>query len=190
LSFHRSWLIDFDSPVSDMGNFSERTFWIRTANPADSEAVTALLAASYSTLLSAAYESDLLGRGLPHFTKANPTLLSCGTYYVAERETGDLVGCGGWTAAEPGTGDVTEREAHIRHFATHPDWTRQGIGSALLAHCITYARSFGIRNLNCFSSLNAESFYRAAGFETVRPMDLQLAPSLALPALLMRLQIA
>ena len=129
LSFHRSWLIDFDSPVSDMGNFSERTFWIRTANPADSE-------------------------------------------------------------AEPGTGDVTEREAHIRHFAMHPDWTRQGIGSALLAHCISYARSFGIRKLNCFSSLNAEPFYRAAGFETVRPMDLGLGPSLAFPAVLMRIQIA
>lgn len=69
-----------------MGNLSERTFWIRTANPADSEAVTALLAASYSTLLSAAYESDLLGRGLSHFAKANRTLLACGTYYVAERE--------------------------------------------------------------------------------------------------------
>lgn len=173
-----------------MGNLPERTFWIRTADPADSEAVTALLAASYSTLLNVSYESDLLDRGLPHFTKANPTLLSCGTYYVAERETGDLVGCGGWTVAEPGTGNVTEGEAHIRHFATHPDWTRQGIASALLAHCISYARSFGIRKLNCFSSLNAESFYRAAGFETVRPMDLPLAPGLAFRVVLMRLQIA
>jgi GNAT superfamily N-acetyltransferase len=141
-------------------------------------------------LLSASYESDLLGRGLPHFTRANPTLLSCGTYYVAETETGDLVGCGGWTAAEPETGNVTEGEAHIRHFATHPDWTRQGIGTALLAHCISYARSFGIRKLNCFSSLNAEPFYRAAGFVTVRLMDLQLAPSLAFRVVLMRLQIA
>jgi GNAT superfamily N-acetyltransferase len=173
-----------------MGNLSERSFRIRTANPADSEAVTALLAASYSTLLSAAYESDLLGRGLPHFAKANPTLLSCGTYYVTERETGDLVGCGGWTTTEPGTGNVTEGEAHIRHFATHPDWTRQGIGNALLAHCISYARSFGIRELNCFSSLNAEPFYRAAGFEMVRPMDLDLAPSLSFPVVLMRLHIA
>ena len=115
-----------------MGNLSERTFWIRTANPADTEAVTALLAASYSTLLSASYESELLGRGLAHFTKANPTLLSCGTYYVAERETGDLVGCGGWTAAEPGTGNVTEGEAHIRHFATHPRCSKRDRGISTL----------------------------------------------------------
>jgi hypothetical protein len=127
LSFHRSRLIDFDSPVGDMGNFSERTFWIRTANPADSEAVTALLAASYSTLLSAAYESDLLGRGLPHFTKANPTLLACGTYYVAERETGDLVGCGGWTAAEPG------------------NWKCHGRGSAHSSFCDASSKELAAR---------------------------------------------
>ena len=81
---------------------------IRIAGPADSDAVSALLAASYSRLLAARYDRDLLGRALPFMTSANPILLASGTYYVAEREPGHLVGCGGWTTARPGSGEVIE----------------------------------------------------------------------------------
>lgn len=124
----------------------------------------------------------MLARALPHLAKANPTLLASGTYYVAETEPGNLDGCGGWTAARPGSGEIAEGEAHIRHFATYPGWTRQGIGSALLARCIGDARSFGIRRLHCFSTLNAERFYWAAGFNTVGLIDVQLGPDMAFPA--------
>jgi GNAT superfamily N-acetyltransferase len=178
--------MDVNSQLSaDMGNFSARTLLIRIANPTDSGAVNALLVASYSSLLTARYDSDTLARALPHLTKANPTLLACGTYYVTEREPGNLVGCGGWTAAKPGSGEITEGEAHIRHFATHPEWTRRGVESALLSRCISDAQSLGIRKLHCFSTLNAERFYRAAGFDTVGPIDVQLGPSMTFPGVLM-----
>ena len=173
-----------------MENSSAPTFSIRIAKPTDSDAVGALLVASYSSLLKASYDSDLLARALPHITKANPTLLACGTYYVAETKLGDVVGCGGWTPEMPGTGEITEGEAHIRHFATHPEWTRQGIGIALLAHCIDVARSLGIRKLHSFSTLNAERFYRAAGFYPVRPIDVQLGPDVTFPSVLMSSEIA
>jgi hypothetical protein len=52
------------------------------------------------------------------------------------------------------------------------------------------ARSHGIRELHCFSTLNAERFYRAAGFNTVGPIDVQLAPSMTFPGILMRCEIA
>src|SRR4051812_16811611 len=93
---------------------------IRIANPTDFDAVTALLVASYSSLLAAHYDSNTLSRALPYLTAANPTLLASDTYYVVEGELGRLVGCGGWTAAEPGSGKIIEGEAHIRHLATHP----------------------------------------------------------------------
>jgi GNAT superfamily N-acetyltransferase len=173
-----------------MGNFFARTWMIRIAIPTDFDAVGALLTASYSSLLTARYNSEVLARGLPHLTKANPTLLACGTYYVAEREPGNLVACGGWTAAKPGSEEIAEGEAHIRHFATHPEWTRQGIGSAVLARCISDARSVGIRKLHCCSTLNAELFYRAAGFNTIGPIDVELGPSLKFPGLLMSCEIA
>jgi N-acetylglutamate synthase-like GNAT family acetyltransferase len=165
-------------------------FLIRAASPADSDAVTALLVASYSRLLAASYDSDLLGRTLSHMTRANPTLLTSGTYYVAEREPGNLVGCGGWTPVRPGSGEIIEGEAHIRHFATHPEWVRRGVGTSLLARCFCDARSLGVRKLYCFSTLNAEPFYRASGFGAVRPIDVPMGPCLTFPGVLMSCKVA
>src|SRR5262249_32656037 len=117
---------------------------IRMSNPADSDAVSALLAVSYSTLFASHYESNTLSRVLPIIGKANPTLLASGTYYLAERDPKNLVGCGGWSTARPGSDEIIEGEAHIRHFATHPEWTRRGVGAALLNRCFSDARLIGI----------------------------------------------
>ncbi|MBV8174054.1 MAG: hypothetical protein JO151_05755 [Verrucomicrobia bacterium] len=57
------------------------------------------------------------------------------------------------------------------------------MGSALLARCISDARSLGIRKLHCFSTLNAERFYWAAGFNTVGPIDVPLGSSLTFPGI-------
>jgi GNAT superfamily N-acetyltransferase len=166
----------------------DSTYSIRVSTLSDSDAVSALLVASYSSLLAARYDSDALGRALPHMTRANPRLLASGTYYVAERELGNLVGCGGWTTAPPGSGEIVEREAHIRHFATHPEWVGRRVGASLLARCVSDARPLGIRKLHCFSTLNAEPFYRACGFKTIGPIDVPMGPSL-FPAVLMRREL-
>lgn len=162
---------------------------IRTARPTDTDAVNLLLEASYSRLLTASYDSNILRLALPNMIKANPVLLASGTYYVAETEPGILVGSGGWTAAEPGSGEITEGEAHIRHFAIHPEWTRRGIGAALLARCFHEARSLGIRKLHCFSTLNAETFYRASGFQTIGPIGVPMGSTITFPAVLMTCEI-
>ena len=158
---------------------------IRVAGPPDLDAVGALLVASYSCLLATRYPSDVLQRALPFMTKAQPALLASGSYYVAENGAGDLVGCGGWTTARPGTGEVIQGEAHIRHFATHPDWVRRGVASSLLSLCLRDAQLVGIRKLHCFSTLNAEGFYRASGFETTGSIDVPMGPILKFPGVLM-----
>ena len=71
------------------------------ASPANFASVAALLATSYGDLLATRYDSDILRRALPHLSRANPTLLLSGTYYVAEYEPGNLIGCGGWTVEAP-----------------------------------------------------------------------------------------
>ena len=161
---------------------------IRIARPADSGAVNALLVASYSSLLVARYDSETLGRALPFLINANPTLLASGTYYIAEN-AGQFVGCGGWTTGRPGSDEIIEGEGHIRHFAIHPEWVRRGIGTFLLARCFSDARQFGIRKLHCFSTLNAEQFYQASGFETIGPIDVPMGPSLTFPCVLMRREL-
>jgi N-acetylglutamate synthase-like GNAT family acetyltransferase len=123
------------------------SYQIRTAKPSDLDAVSALLLTSYSTFLTARYDGDLLRHALPFITKAQPTLLASDTYYVAETGLGSLVGCGGWTAAHPKSGEIIEREAHIRHFATHPEWARRGVGTSLLDRCFSHARLLAMRKL-------------------------------------------
>ena len=164
-------------------------FSMRVSTPSDSDAVSALLVASYTNLLAASYDGATLGRTLPYMTRANPGLLASGTYYVAETEPGNLAGCGGWTTAAPGSGEVVESEAHIRHFATHPDWVGRRVGASLLARCASDARSIGIDTLHCFSTLNAEPFYRACGFQTIRHIDVPMGPNL-FQAVLMRRRLA
>jgi N-acetylglutamate synthase-like GNAT family acetyltransferase len=163
---------------------------LRVAGSADADKVGALLAASYSRLLCARYDSDTLGRALPFLTRANSALLTSGTYYVAERQPSNIIGCGGWTTACPGSEEIIEGEAHIRHFAIHPEWVRCGIGTSLLTRSFSDARRLGIRKLHCFSTLNSELFYRASGFDTVGPIDVPMGTSLKFPGVLMSRELA
>jgi N-acetylglutamate synthase-like GNAT family acetyltransferase len=96
-------------------------------------------------------------------TKPNPTLLASGTYYVAESAPGHLVGCGGWATKGPRSDVVVEREAHIRHFATHPAWVQRGIATSLLDRCFSDARLSGVRKLHCISSLNPKRSIERTG---------------------------
>jgi N-acetylglutamate synthase-like GNAT family acetyltransferase len=169
---------------------SVQSFSIRIAQPTDADAISSLLEASYSKLLADCYDNDVLVRALPYFTKANPALLVCGTYYVAERVAGPILGCGGWTPERPLTGETRAGEGHVRHFAIDPAETRQGIGNALLTHCISEASRNGIRRLYCYSTLYAEPFYRAAGFHTIKSIAVELSSGVRLPSLLMARELA
>lgn len=161
----------------------------RIATPGDCAAVDALLQASYPVLMAPAYEAALLAPALGLMTKANMALLASGTYYIAESRDGAAVGCGGWTRERPGNGVVAAGVGHMRHFATHPQWTGRGIGRALYRLCERDARAAGVVVLECFASLNAAGFYRALGFERVGAIRMELGPGVALPAVLMRRHI-
>jgi GNAT superfamily N-acetyltransferase len=128
---------------------------VRVACPQDGAAVEAVLGASYPDLMAAGYSADVLARALPLMVRANPALLCSGSYYVAEAHDGTVVGCGGWTSERPGAAGapIDPTLGHIRHFATHPEWTRRGVARALLRRCLTDARAKGVRRFECY--LNA-----------------------------------
>lgn len=165
---------------------SGETYSVRVANAGDNKSVSGLLSASYPVLLAQDYDPGLLSAALPLMTNANLRLLASGTYYVAVTSSGAIIGCGGWTAEAPGGGESTPGVGHIRHFAVHPDWTRRGVGLALLNRCIEDAQSRSVGMLECFSTLTAESFYRSAGFVAVGAIAMRLSPAVAFPGLLMR----
>jgi N-acetylglutamate synthase-like GNAT family acetyltransferase len=160
-------------------------FTIRTADMGDETKVSTLLFASYPAAMSGRYSADVLGAALPRMTNANPKLLKSGTFYVAETQDGLVVGCGGWTSERPGTGELVQQVAHIRHFATHPQWLCRGIGRAIYLKCQTRALLAEAQEFECFASLNAEDFYRALGFETVKQVEVAMGPDVMFPAVLM-----
>ena len=162
-----------------------RGFEVRVATPSDKTVVSKLLLDSYPTLMAAAYDTTLLNAAVPLMAQANPAFLRCGTYYVAEDDSGSLIGCGGWTRERPGDGNIKAELGHIRHFGVHPNATRRGVGRAIYERCEVTAREANIRRFECYASLNAKAFYAALGFEPVSPMDVAMGPTLKLPAMKM-----
>jgi len=158
---------------------------LRVAMLEDEEAVSSVLGPSYTRLMAAAYEPGLLARTLPAITRANPDLLSSGRYYLVESESGEPAGCGGWSAHPPGRREVDPRRAHIRHFATHPDWTRRGVGRLLYERCAADAGAAGFALFEAWASLNGESFYASLGFRRIGPIETEMPGGVLFPAVRM-----
>ncbi len=159
---------------------------IRTATPADLPKVDALLARSYPALLKGASPPSLLVTAIPLISRAQPALLASGTYFVVtDRE--EIVGAGGWTRAVPGgAGQGQAGVGNIRHVVTDHRRVREGIGRVLMMHIFKTSREAGVRQMECFSTLMAEPFYAACGFETLGPISLTLRPGIDFPAIHMR----
>lgn len=149
----------------------EAAFGIRIATPRDAAGVSRVLAASYNVLYRGWYADEVLDAALPGMTRANPTLLASGRYFVAEKE-GKIVSCGGWSEDKPNLGRVP-RLAHARHFATDPDFINRGCGGAILARCLHEATAASFLEMETVSSLTAEAFYARYGF---RPLSIVNAP--------------
>jgi GNAT superfamily N-acetyltransferase len=161
---------------------------VRIARPEDAAAVSALLERSYPTLWADHHPPELLAAVIPAVTRANPILLASRTFFVAVTPQGDAVGCGGWTREAPGTGEVEEGVGHLRHFATDPQWLRQGIGAAIVAQSIAGAREARLTTLMADSACGAEAFYAAAGFVFER-VSAPLIGGVILPGTMMRLSL-
>ena len=159
---------------------------IRPASPADRSAVTQLFRRSYPVLLAPDYDPTVLRAALPLITTAQPALLECGTYFVAEDGAGGIVGAGGWTDVSPARGVAAARQGHMRHVATDPGRLRQGVARGLVTETISSARRFGVEQLHCMSTRTARGFYEAMGFVARGEVELTLAPGVFFPAVQMQ----
>lgn len=160
-------------------------FKIRTAQIGDKPLVTKLLEASYGKLLPALYGVEHTSKLLPVIARAKPELLASTTYYLATSSQGRIIGAGGWTRERPGTGNIEPGLGHVRHVATHPDWTGRGVGRALIGHIVGQAKTKGVARLECYASLNAVDFYARLGFVELRPIDIPVGSEVIMPSLLM-----
>ena len=165
-------------------------FHVRAGRRDDVPAVDDLLQRSYPRLLAADYPPSVLVTAIPLISRAQPDLVTCGTYYVAETAEWQILGAGGWTLRNPATRAEDGLRGSIRHFVTDPDQLRQGVGGALLSRCLLDAREAGMVGMDCYSTRTAVPFYRSHGFETVQEIDLELRPGIVFPSVMMRLELA
>jgi GNAT superfamily N-acetyltransferase len=107
------------------------------------------------------------------------SLIEDGTYFLIEAKHQDiarLVGCGGWgkrrtlyggdhtVGRDDSLSNPATDAARIRAMYTHPDWTRQGIGSLTLALGEGAARNAGFKRIELGSTVAGEPLYRARGY--------------------------
>ncbi len=163
------------------------SFTLRTAEKRDTGAIDDLLQRSYPRLLKADYPASVLVTAIPRMVKAQPALIGSGSYYVAEEDSGALLGAGGWTFALPGQGRRGETgRANVRHVVTDPDALRRGVARAIMQHSFKKARAAGATWMHCMATRTAVPFYTAVGFSIVGEMSVALGPGVEFPAIEMR----
>ncbi len=107
------------------------------------------------------------------------SLIRDGTYFVIETIAGGetvAVACGGWgkrrtlyggdaiEGRDDSLSDPAIHAARIRAMYTHPDWTRQGIGSLLLDLGEAAARAAGFKSIELGSTVPGYPLYQARGY--------------------------
>lgn len=122
------------------------------------------------------YDERQTASAAVHIARLDPQLIADGTYFVHEIKGRHVIACGGWSRRaklHAGAGDapgddrlldpLTEA-ARVRAMFVHPDWTRRGLGRAILEACEEAARAEGFTALELMATLPGEQLYRAFGF--------------------------
>jgi GNAT superfamily N-acetyltransferase len=169
---------------------------LRVATPNDAEAITDVMRASVLELFPAFYTEQQTASAAVYVAHVDPTLLSDGTYFV--HTSGDeIVACGGWsrrgrlyTGADDADDDdrlldPTTEAAHIRAMFVRPEWTRRGLGRAILQAGHDAARSEGFGRLDLGATLPGVALYRAFGFREVEPFVVTMPDGVRIDAIAM-----
>jgi GNAT superfamily N-acetyltransferase len=107
-------------------------------------------------------------------------LVDDGTYFVAELG-GQIVGCGGWSRRNTLYGgdhtagrvaallDPATEPARVRAMYTDPDFTRRGVGKAILDAAEAAAAKEGFKVAQLAATLSGLPLYEVAGYVAVEP---------------------
>jgi GNAT superfamily N-acetyltransferase len=150
----------------------------RLAVPSDAPAISALMRASVLDLFPQFYDERQTASAAVYIAHLDTQLIEDGTYFV--HETGDeIVACGGWSRRNKlytgsGAGEDDDRlldpdtePARVRAMFVRADWTRRGLGRAILESCERAALREGFTKLVLGATLPGEALYRSFGFREV-----------------------
>jgi len=153
--------------------------------PADAPAIAKLMRESVIELFPRFYDERQTASAAVHIAHLDMQIIEDRTYFVHE-DAGEIVACGGWSRRYKlytGSGaseddhrllDPASEPARVRAMFVRRDWTRRGLGRAILASCARAAREEGFRNLVLGATLPGEPLYRAFGFREVERFNVTM----------------
>jgi GNAT superfamily N-acetyltransferase len=157
----------------------------RLAVASDAERISQLMRDSVLDLFPRFYDPRQTASAVVHIAHLDLRLIEDGTYFVHE-VGGEIVACGGWSRrnklfAGPGDRDDDDRlldpatePARVRAMFVRSDWTRRGLGRAILESCERAAHEEGFENLVLGATLPGEPLYRSFGFREVERFTLTM----------------
>ena len=163
---------------------------LRTATPADREAINALMRESAAAHFPRFYDEPECTSAVRYIAHVDPQLLDDGTYFVLEAR-GEIVACGGWSRRGKlytGSGhadddarliDPATEPARVRAMFVRDDWSRRGLGRRILEECESAARREGFHELVLMSTMPGLPLYLSYGFERHEDVDVPLPDGLA-----------
>jgi GNAT superfamily N-acetyltransferase len=157
---------------------------LRVAVGADGAAIAELARGSVREIFPAYYDDVQTASAAEHITTLDTALIDDGTYYVCEAG-GEIVACGGWSrrnklfnastaGADTRLLDPATEPARIRAMFVRADWTRRGLGRAILTACVDAARVEGFTQLALMATLPGVPLYKAFGFTEVEAVELPM----------------
>jgi GNAT superfamily N-acetyltransferase len=152
---------------------------------------------SARALFPAFYDSTQTASGVVHIAHLDTVLIDDGTYFVHE-SGGELVACGGWSRrgklyAGGASNEDDQRlldprtePARVRAMFVRADWTRRGLGRALLRSCEKAAAAEGFTQLALMATLPGVPLYEASGFTAVERVVITMPDGIQVDGVEMR----
>jgi GNAT superfamily N-acetyltransferase len=168
----------------------------RLAVASDAPRIAELMRASVLDLFPAFYDERQTASAAEHIAHLDMQLIEDGTYFV-HTDGDDIVACGGWSRRNKlysGSGAAADDErlldpatepARVRAMFVRGDWTRRGLGRAILEACERAAREEGFKTLALGATLAGEQLYRAFGFREVERFTVTMPDGVSVEAVAM-----
>ena len=157
----------------------------RLAVESDAARISELMRISVLELFPRFYDEEQTASAAVHIAHLDMQLIHDGTYFVHE-SADEIVACGGWSRRNKlysGPGDAEDDDrlldpdsepARVRAMFVRSDWTRRGIGRAILDSCERAARDEDFKDFVLGATLPGELLYRSFGFREVERFDVTM----------------
>jgi len=174
----------------------QRPWTLRIATQDDVPALEDLIPLSVRVLQAPYYSPAQMAAAMGPVFGVDRQLISDGTYFVVDNER-TVIGCGGWSrrkslfgadnarSGEDAMLDPDTDSARIRAFFIHPDWSRRGIGKAILTACESAIIAAGFQNTELVATLAGEPLYRVCGYGEAERYEVPMRDGLTLPVVRM-----